>query len=1014
MWVIHRLISLSAWQKVHRFGISTWLFLVGYLIVSPAIAQTKQWHFDRINLELVDPDPLATASSTPAIIDSTFKITVEILSEFERTLGYKLTEQLHLRLFLSRAEYQSNLQQHPVWLERYQSDYSNRTSNYYPVLLTEEIAEINIQLRYLVAHFTLNEFLNGSSIRQKMTQSGYQQFPSWMFQGLCAFWAGGWNIQANDEFNYHYHKGAFTSPNSIDPLGAQVYGRRIWYVWQELYGQTAYSNFWFILKYTGNPSAAVEFLTGMKFNDWYRSENLHLVDRRPETTSSDISIQSSNGNAPLLSIHPLGRQGHYLFQLYIPDEERWVIESPSPRHRKENLFNYRTTHAKLIADAAFYMVTVSPNAYPEAPVSLRQTSVLQETIWQIDTHGIITSKTNGPSPINSAPQFLRKSQIFVAAKSEKVDSSLTFSLIKCPLSDRQSTLELSRTNNGSRTTVWADTINSNEFVRGLIIESNNQISFIQSSNYQWFIHFTKIEDTTIFRWKIPVDGHFVNQYLTKNKIGESEILEHRYSHNKALIRKMDIGTASANEIQAMKWKQEQQDSSKMVTSPLQPLLLEEKLERADTWTYLSPFPVNIKSPNDNRSNAIAFQSASVKIASNKATSTLEQGGLCLSNEEPLAFPAPSIVNPNSWYNHPLTPEIRFYLKNPRWGNTVKLGLLSNLPMNRIAIRLEQTWNLGTWTIQQRYFHRSRDYYERESVLFQNVGDQIQMSLGKNYGKAIALTISGQYQRDILFQKINRPFSVLKQDNTLASKSLFFKANYNREGHNPRRANRYQATVSGVLGISHYAIKGFKGSGYQLQWSGGIVKPIASWIELETHGHLNLSGGNVRTQFWVGGSQGWIEPKPWLVNQKTEIEKYNLYAYRQVGGYVRGFLTGERIGHSSAVLNMSVSVSPYAKFHQNLIKSNILQSLKIYGFFDLGSAYIGSSPKAPENPFNLATFSTPNYRLNVFADRNPWIAGSGFGVSSYVLRMPIRYEVGWGLKEGKFLSPIQHVCMSWNF
>ncbi|MEY3861533.1 MAG: hypothetical protein RIS50_1814, partial [Bacteroidota bacterium] len=221
---------------------------------------------------------------------------------------------------------------------------------------------------------------------------------------------------------------------------------------------------------------------------------------------------------------------------------------------------------------------------------------------------------------------------------------------------------MSRTNNGTRTTVWTDTINSNEFVRGLIIESNNQISFIQSSNYQWFIHFTKIEDTTIFRWKIPIDGHFVNQYLTKNKIGESEILEHRYSHNKALIRKMDIGTASANEIQAMKWKQEQRDSSKMVTTPIQPLLLEEKLEQADTWTYLSPFPVKIKSPNDNRSNTIAFQSASVKITSTKATATLEQGGLCLSNEEPMAFRAPSVVNPNSWYNHPLTPEIRFYLK----------------------------------------------------------------------------------------------------------------------------------------------------------------------------------------------------------------------------------------------------------------------------------------------------------------------------------------------------------------
>jgi hypothetical protein len=93
---------------------------------------------------------------------------------------------------------------------------------------------------------------------------------------------------------------------------------------------------------------------------------------------------------------------------------------------------------------------------------------------------------------------------------------------------------------------------------------------------------------------------------------------------------------------------------------------------------------------------------------------------------------------------------------------------------------------------------------------------------------------------------------------------------------------------------------------------------------------------------------------------------------------------------------------------------LLQQLQLYGFWDVGTAFIGNGLGAAENPFNLVQLNTSNYRVNVFAQRNPWIVGTGFGVRSVVLKMPIRYEVAWGLKEGKILAPIQHVCMTWNF
>ena len=115
-----------------------------------------------------------------------------------------------------------------------------------------------------------------------------------------------------------------------------------------------------------------------------------------------------------------------------------------------------------------------------------------------------------------------------------------------------------------------------------------------------------------------------------------------------------------------------------------------------------------------------------------------------------------------------------------------------------------------------------------------------------------------------------------------------------------------------------------------------------------------------------------------------------------------------------MINAQVSMLPYALLHQNLSKSTLLQHLNIYGFLDMGTAYIGRGIGDTKNPFNVEEIEGPNYKLEVFAKRNPWIAGTGFGVRTEILRVPIRYEVAWGLKEGKILTPVQYVCTTWNF
>ncbi len=952
------------------------VFLLSGFIQS-AKGQATHLQFDRISVELsVNDSDLANQevdsflNHRADLIDTLFSLASSNLMEFERLLGYKLTGQLHVRLFVSAPEYQKALQTHPVWLERYQSDFLGMSTNHYPVYFGTSIEEIRIQLRYIIAHFTLNEFLNGSSIRQKMTQSGYQDFPSWIFQGLCAHWANGWTITAQDEFQYYRDKGAFRYPNLIEPLSAQTFGRYVWHLWIQSFGNAAMTNFWFVLKYTGQSSTAVEFLLGESFGSWYSSVKDKIKPQSGEKTESEFQINTHRGNSPVLNMHSLGNGSqNYLIQLFVPDEECWIL-----RERQSGLISektlYRNLHAKLIPESAIYL--------------------------------------RNPQGLNC--DVVSKSvEKFVLENTSIEESSVVAS------DSKKSVIQLVQLVDNQRSVLWRDTLPHREISKDLIIESNDVISYIQSKDNQWFINFTKLNDSTITRWSIPVLGGFAQQFKDSIPQTGTGILQVSFLHDENLLRWMESGNISAVEIKEMMRKFEKPiDSARIFLDNMPADSLDVQTPR-DTWTYLSPFPY--KNLNYQRKSIALpiYNRGKFTVTQAKSAMMLDRGGLFLGNEEPEAFPNSATIDPNSLYNHPLTPELRFYLSNPRFGHKIKAGILSNLPMSRIAIRMEQAWVLGDWTLKQAYYHRSRQYYLREFSLFQNLGDKIAAGLTKSHGKNLQFSADWYFQRDIQFQKINRPFSVLKSQNVLSSQNVMLSAKAMFEGKSPRKHLRTEAFIQGTTGIHRYNTSAQNMDyGIDFQLVGQLKKSLFHGLYVQTDVRCNSSTGKVRNQYWVGGSQGWINPEPWNTTYQALSEKENLYGYRMVGGYVRGFYAGARLGHSAAVANVKLSVRPYALLHKNLSKSDMLQRMEIYGFFDAGTAYIGRSPSATQNPFNLEQINSPNYRLEVFAKRNPWIAGTGFGVSSEVLKMPIRYEVAWGLKEGKILSPIQHVCMTWNF
>jgi hypothetical protein len=391
------------------------------------------------------------------------------------------------------------------------------------------------------------------------------------------------------------------------------------------------------------------------------------------------------------------------------------------------------------------------------------------------------------------------------------------------------------------------------------------------------------------------------------------------------------------------------------------------------------------------------------------------GGIFLSNEDPLQFPYLVNVLPNQIYNHPLSPELRFHLNNDQNQHQIKIGLLSNLPMNRISVRFYQDIKIGGIRIWQEFLHRNRTFNQNDVILKQNSANLFKLGLSKRYSRLWDFGGGYMFQNDRIANKISRPFSTISPDKMAGYHGVFLSTSWSKNGNHSQPRLRYALQSAATVSMARYKlVQGGNGHGMDMEWKTKFELPIGKGMTIQTNAHLTHSIGEIKTQYWIGGSQGWIIKDQWNLDLKNQVENYENYVYRKFAGNVRGFLNGERLGSSSAVFNAEFQFMPQSLFGWKVSKSSLGESLRLYMFLDLGTSFIGASPENPNNPFNTVIITTPNSVIRVTAKRNPWIAGSGLGASFLLLKMPIRYEMAWGLKEGKILVPIQHVCMTWNF
>jgi hypothetical protein len=916
-------------------------------------------------------------------------------------------------------DYHEALKLNAVWLERISGTVKYSQEYNYPIYANCNYDLIRSQFIYSLSHFVFHEFLLGISVRQKLSQTGSHTIPNWFLQGLGAYLASGWNANSADEYAFYECKGGFKSPNQIVPMGAQVYGKKIWRDLFQTYGKSVVSTMMFVLKYTGNAESAIEYVTGKSFDVWDKERLSGQNQPLGTPINTEIDLPLKYRSIPIKKI--------------VKHNEKLAIQWYTPGLFKVSIYN---SISKKLYDVISY----------EYPV------LLDELNFQpIHLIGFIVNEKSSQSQPHSAFDWLsmefvvdrHRTLVYIdSAGKRRYSEDLGEVKIERSLMER---LDIAHQQNDSiyyaidimkiekdrwvmlfnqlmgnaTKTLRVDTLTEKPIVRGLVIEGQGQLSYVQSEGEVWRLRFYHFKDNSDYRWQSEVKNSF---YTQSSAGGLENIIESSFGSSLSSVRLLDPAKETVRELELLA-KNDSIDNRKKKEIPnkISTQLLEvDSLQ--SSWEYLVAFPKRTWTSSLNNDKTLHY---SGKYDSSKGRNSfyLSQGGLYFGNAD---YPLPYLNEIKQYllYNQPFTPEMRFYLIDKNHNYRMSFGILSNLALNRLGLRMQQTVNLGKYQIDQQLLTRSRTFYLNEMSLKKNATNFFSVSIRRNWISNFGLSSGIHIMDDVYFDKIVNPgFSSFK-NYRFKTAGLVFGLDWNNRQRSMRLENVWLISLKSSIKINQvstakeipnrvYVNGNSMGTSYLFHLDLNVDKQLVRGVYFKSKIMANKSAGNALTLFWVGGSEGWISRDMWQIDISKEYSNTK-YLYRANGGFVRGFLSGERIGTGSLSIQNEILTQPFKQFGQKIIKQHFYESLTLYGFLDIGTAFIGNSPANPMNPFNTVVVTTPNYWMSITSKRNPYLVGTGLGVSANVLRTPIRYELAFGLKEGKLMPPIQQVCMSWFF
>ena len=173
-----------------------------------------------------------------------------------------------------------------------------------------------------------------------------------------------------------------------------------------------------------------------------------------------------------------------------------------------------------------------------------------------------------------------------------------------------------------------------------------------------------------------------------------------------------------------------------------------------------------------------------------------------------------------------------------------------------------------------------------------------------------------------------------------------------------------------------------------------------------------SFGSERILYFLGGVDNWLFPS---FNNSIPVPQNENFAYQTLAANLRGFKQNIRNGSSYALINSELRIPIFKYFSKKPVMGSFWRNFQIIGFFDVGTAWQGSSPYSGDNPLNtIYVYNPPTVAVKVNYFRDPLVAGYGIGVRAPIFGMYLRLDYGWGIETRVVQDPVLHLALGTDF
>jgi len=180
-----------------------------------------------------------------------------------------------------------------------------------------------------------------------------------------------------------------------------------------------------------------------------------------------------------------------------------------------------------------------------------------------------------------------------------------------------------------------------------------------------------------------------------------------------------------------------------------------------------------------------------------------------------------------------------------------------------------------------------------------------------------------------------------------------------------------------------------------------------------------SQGSSRIIYYLGGVDNWINLSPgrtptFIPFSEIPIDETQNYAYQAVGTNMRGFSQNIRNGNNFAVFNTEIRFPVFKYLANYPLSRSFFENFQVVGFFDVGSAWSGPTPWSSKNAYDNDIVQQGPITITIDADRDPIVAGYGFGIHTMLLGYFMRFDWAWGIENRQVLPHVFYFSMSLDF